>query len=91
MSIEEKIINDDSIHELSLEELKDVAAGKIKPSGYIMLTAVIAQFKALGKNKEYVIQAIKNGWASGCTFRTSCTDGTNLDLQKAIEFVNSIW
>jgi hypothetical protein len=90
MSKEEKMIMDDSIHELSMEELQDVAAGKIKPTGYVMLTAVIAQFKALGKNKEYVIQAIKNGWASGCTFR-SYTDGTNLDLQKAIEFVNSIW
>ncbi len=91
MSKEEKMIMDDSIHELSMEELQDVAAGKIKPTGYVMLTAVIAQFKALGKNKEYVIQAIKNGWASSCTFRSSYTDGTNLDLQKAIEFVNSIW
>jgi hypothetical protein len=91
MSKEEKMIMDDSIHELSLEELQEVAAGKIKPSGYVMLTAVIAQFKALGKNKEYVIQAVKNGWASGCPFRISCTDGTDLDLQKAIDYVNRVW
>ena len=77
--------------ELSLDSLDDVNGGRIKLSGYGLLSAFILQMKALDKDKEYAIQALIEGWNEDCEFKTRFTDQTNDDLQKAINFVERNW
>ncbi len=91
MSKEENIFNDASMQELSLDELQEVAGGKINVKGYLMLSSAIAVAKTMGKSKETVIQAVKHGWETGCKFRVEGTDGVELDLMKALEYVNQMW
>lgn len=91
MAKEERMKNYDSMRELSLDELDDVAGGKISAAGYVLLFAAIQQFKALGRDREYAINAIISGWNKGCKFKTYATDGTDMDLQEAIQFVRNFW
>lgn len=77
--------------ELSLDILDEISGGKIKLTGYAMLTALIAQVKALGKSKERCIEMLRGGWETNCDFKTKFTDQTDDDLEKAIEFVKKHW
>lgn len=77
--------------ELSLDNLDEVSGGRIKLGGYALLTAMMAQMKALGKDKEHCIQALINGWETDCAFKTKFTDQTGDDLQKAIAFIDKNW
>ena len=77
--------------ELSLDNLDEVSGGRIKLSGYAILTAFILQMKALEKDKDYCIQSLKEGWESDCKFKTAFTDQTGDDLQQAIDFINATW
>ncbi|MBQ1566283.1 MAG: hypothetical protein IIZ80_00140 [Erysipelotrichaceae bacterium] len=77
--------------ELSLDSLNEVSGGRVKIAGYALLTAMMAQMKALGKNKEYCIQALIDGWETDCKFKTAFTDQTGDDLQKAIDYINKTW
>ena len=77
--------------ELTLDELDEVSGGRIKLSGYALLTALIVQMKILEKDKEYCIEALKNGWQQDCEFKTRFTDETNDDLQQAIAFIEKNW
>ena len=79
------------LDELSLDKLDEVSGGRIKIAGYGVLTALIAQMKALEKDKEYCIQALINGWESDSPFKRLFTDQTGDDLQKAIDFINRTW
>ncbi|MBR3245244.1 MAG: hypothetical protein IKF90_21545 [Parasporobacterium sp.] len=91
MNENEKINVDSSFQEVSLEELEEVSGGRIKVTGYALLTAVILQYKSLGKDKEYVIQVVTKSWATDCEFKRRFTDGTSADLQQAIDFINTHW
>ena len=77
--------------ELSLDDLDEVSGGRIKLSGYAILTAIILQMKALGYDKEHCIQSLKDGWEENCKFKTAFTDQTGEDLQQAIDFINGTW
>lgn len=88
---EKKINEGTSLEELSLEELDDVSGGRIKVGGYVMLNALMYEYKRLGKDKDYVIQAVTNGWNQDCEYRKRCTDGTDSDLQQTIDYINKHW
>ena len=77
--------------ELSLDNLDEVNGGRIKITGYGLLTAMIVQMKALGKDKDHCIEALRNGWETDCEFKTKFTDQTGEDLQKAIDFIEKNW
>ena len=77
--------------ELSLDNLDEVSGGRIKLAGYALLRAMIAQMKALGKDKNHCIEALKNGWETDSAFKTGFTDQTGDDLQKAIDFIEKNW
>ena len=77
--------------ELSLDDLDEVSGGRIKLSGYALLTAFILQMKALGHDKEYCIKALQEGWEEDCKFKTAFTDQTGDDLQQAIDFIKATW
>ena len=77
--------------EISLDELNKVSGGRVKIAGYGLLLAFVKQFKVLGKDKEYAIQQLIEGWNNDSKFRKSFTDGTDGDLQKAIDYVNEHW
>lgn len=77
--------------ELSLDDLDEVSGGRIRISGYAILTAFIAQMKALGYDKEHCIQSLKEGWEENCKFKTAFTDQTGDDLKQAIDFINGTW
>ena len=78
-------------NEISLDDLSEISGGRIKLAGYGLLTAMMAQMKALGKDKDYCINALANGWQTDCEFKRFFTDQTNDDLQKAIEFIDKNW
>ena len=89
---EEKKINENCLNsEISIDELDKVSGGRVKIAGYGLLLAYIKQYKVLGKDKEYAIQQLTEGWFNDCTFRKSFTDGTDEDLQKAVNYVNEHW
>lgn len=91
MNKERGMINDNELmQELSLDELDEVAAGKISLKGYALLYAAILQWKALGKDKDHVLRAVTKGWNEDCEFK-KFTDGTDMDLQSALNFVNHVW
>ena len=77
--------------ELSLDNLDEVNGGRIKITGYGLLTAMIVQMKALGKDKDHCIETLRNGWETDCEFKTKFTDQTGEDLQKAIDFIEKNW
>ena len=77
--------------ELSLDNLDEVNGGRIKITGYGLLTAMIVQMKALGKDKDHCIEALRSGWETDCEFKTKFTDQTGEDLQKAIDFIEKNW
>ncbi|MBR3252425.1 MAG: hypothetical protein IKF80_12030 [Erysipelotrichaceae bacterium] len=77
--------------ELSLDNLDEVSGGRIKLAGYALLTAMMAQMKALGKDKDHCIEALKHGWETDSAFKTGFTDKTGDDLQKAIDFIEKNW
>lgn len=77
--------------ELSLDSLNEVSGGRIKLAGYGLLTAMMAQVKLLGKNKEECIKVLTEGWEEDCKFKTAFTDQTGADLQDAIDFINKNW
>jgi len=77
--------------ELSLNDLDEVSGGKIKISGYALLTAMMVQVKALGKDKEHCIQILKKSWETDSAFKTAFTDQTGEDLNKAIESIDRNW
>ena len=49
-------------NELSLDSLSEVSGGRVKLGGYALLTAMMAQYKALGKDKDYCIKVLQEGW-----------------------------
>ena len=77
--------------ELTLDELDEVSGGRIKLSGYALLTALIVQMKILEKDKAHCIEVLKEGWKEDCEFKTRFTDETNDDLQQAIAFIEKNW
>ena len=77
--------------QLSLDDLSGISGGRIKLAGYGLLTAMIAQIKMLGKDKEECIQVLKDGWETDCEFKKLFTDQTGEDLQAAIDFINNVW
>ena len=78
-------------NELSLESLDEVSGGRIKLTGYALLTAFIAFVKANGHNLEEGLEMFTDGWEKDCEFKTRFTDATGEDLQKAIDFLKKNW
>ena len=78
-------------NELSLDSISEVCGGRVKLGGYALLTAMMVQYKALGKDKDYCIKALQEGWETDCAFKTKFTDQTGDDLQAAIDFINDKW
>lgn len=70
--------------------LEEVSGGKIKLSGYGLLTAFVLQMKELGKDRGYCIQALKESWEENSKFKVLFTDQEDSDLQQAIDFINGI-
>ena len=92
MAKEDKTKLDNIVNnEISLDDLNEISGGRIKVAGYGVLTALIAQMKALGKDKEYCIEVLKKGWDSDSPFKTMFTDQIDSDLQKAINFIDKTW
>ena len=77
--------------ELSLESLDEVNGGRIKLTGYALLTAFIAMVKQQGYSKEEGIEMFTDGWNEGCEFKSRFTDATDEDFQKAINFLKNNW
>ena len=92
MENEEKKINiDETLNELSMDELEDIAGGRITGTGYAAVTAAVLMFKKKGYSKEHCIQAMTDGWNKGSTFRDNMTDGTDQDLNDMVNYINLIW
>lgn len=79
------------IEELSPDNLDEVSGGKISVAGYASLQALIWQMKKLGKDKEYCINSVRNGWNLDCQYKTDFTDGTDEDLQRSIAYIEKHW
>ena len=77
--------------EISLDDLNEVSGGKVSIAGYGLLTAMVAQIKALGKTKEDALRVLTEGWEEDCEFKKRFTDQTGDDLQNAIDYINRIW
>ena len=94
MEDDKKFGTEDGISEieiLDLDELAEVSGGRIKLAGYGLLLAAMNQYKRLGKDKEYCLQAIRHGWETDCQFRTQFTDGTDADLEQALAYIDKNW
>jgi hypothetical protein len=91
MSKEKKTINDAAIQELSLDELEDIAGGKITAGGYLVLSSAVLVAKRMGKTKDSLIEVITESWETGSKFKDRCTDGMDMDLTNAISYINQIW
>ncbi len=91
MSKEKKTINDAAIQELSLDELEDIAGGKITAGGYLVLSSAVLVAKRMGKTKDSLIEVITESWETGSKFKDRCTNGMDMDLTNAISYINQIW
>ncbi len=87
----EKINLDDALDELSLDELENIAGGKISAPGYALVAGAVVLFKSKGYSKDECIKEMIAGWNRGSTFRYKLTDGTNQDMQDMVDYINSIW
>ncbi|MBR4719853.1 MAG: hypothetical protein IKP31_06405 [Lachnospiraceae bacterium] len=91
MAKEERIINDNNPqNELSLDELDEVSGGRISIAGYTILYAAVKLIKSKGKDKEYAIREITEGWNQDCDFK-KFTNGTEDDLKRVVQFINLVW
>lgn len=77
--------------ELNLDNLDEVSGGRIKLKGYAALEGLMWQMKRLGKDKEYCIEAVRNGWYQDSPYKTDFTDGTDEDLEKTLAYIEKNW
>ncbi len=77
--------------ELSLENIDEVNGGRIKLTGYALLTAFIAFVKSHGHSLEEGLEMFTDGWEEGCEFKSRFTDATEEDFQRAINFLKNNW
>ena len=82
---------EDKDKELSLDILDEISGGRIKLTGYALLTAFIAFVKSHGHSLEEGLEMFTDGWEQNCDFKTKFTDATGEDLQKAIDFLKKNW
>lgn len=73
------------------DHLEEASGGKIKLSGYGLLTAFVLQMKELGKDRDYCIQALKESWEENNKFKMLFTDQEDSDLRQAIDYIKGIW
>lgn len=77
--------------EISLDDLEEVSGGRIKLTGYGLLKAYMLQMKQLGKDKDEAVRKFINSWETDAPFKTKFTDGTDADLQQALDFIDTYW